>query len=63
MLGLGVLPRRIECFDISTIQGSETVGSMVVCEDGRLVLREYRKYRVRGGAWGAERTALPEKCA
>ena len=59
VLGLGVLPRRIECFDISTIQGSETVGSMVVCEDGRLVRKEYRKYRVRGGAWGEERTALP----
>jgi len=59
VLGLAVLPRRIECFDISTIQGSETVGSMVVCEDGRLVRKEYRKYRVRGGAWGAESTALP----
>ena len=59
VLGLGVLPRRIECFDISTIQGSETVGSMVVCEDGRLVRKEYRRYRVRGGAWGAERTAVP----
>ena len=30
------VPRRIECFDISTIQGSETVASMVVCEDGRM---------------------------
>ena len=30
------MPRRIECFDISTIQGSETVASMVVCEDGRM---------------------------
>ena len=40
-------PRRIECFDISTIQGSETVGAMVVSEDGRMVRREYRKYRVR----------------
>ena len=59
VLGLGVLPRRIECFDISTIQGSETVGAMVVCEAGRLVRKEYRRYRVRGGAWGAERTALP----
>ena len=59
VLGLGVSPRRIECFDISTIQGSETVGAMVVCEDGRLVRKEYRKYRVRGGAWGAERTTLP----
>src|SRR6185436_11780411 len=34
VLGLPALPRRIECFDISTIQGSETVASMVVCEDG-----------------------------
>jgi excinuclease ABC subunit C len=34
VLGLPTLPRRIECFDISTIQGSETVASMVVCEDG-----------------------------
>ena len=59
VLGLGALPRRIECFDISTIQGSETVGSMVVCEDGRLVRKEYRKYRVRGDAWGAKRTASP----
>src|SRR5207244_4384884 len=35
VLALPALPRRIECFDISTIQGSETVASMVVCEDGR----------------------------
>ena len=41
------LPRRIECFDISTIQGSETVASMVVCEDGRMKRSEYRKFRVR----------------
>ena len=47
-IGLPVMPRRIECFDISTIQGSETVASMVVCEDGRMKKREYRKYRIRG---------------
>ena len=47
-LGLPSLPRRIECFDISTIQGSETVASMVVCEDGRMRRGEYRKYRIRG---------------
>jgi excinuclease ABC subunit C len=35
VLSLSAVPRRIECFDISTIQGSETVASMVVCEDGR----------------------------
>ena len=58
VLDLPALPRRIECFDISTIQGSETVGSMVVCEDGRLERKEYRKYRVRGGTWGEERKSL-----
>ncbi len=49
-LRLPDLPRRIECFDISTIQGSETVASMVVCEDGRMKRGEYRKFRVRNGA-------------
>ena len=48
VLELPALPRRIECFDISTIQGSETVASMVVCEDGRMKRSEYRKFRVRG---------------
>ena len=48
VLGLPALPRRIECFDISTIQGSDTVASMVVCEDGRMRRGEYRKYRIRG---------------
>ena len=46
MLKLPALPRRIECFDISTIQGSETVASLVVCEDGRMKRSEYRKFRV-----------------
>src|SRR5262249_21450 len=48
VLALPTLPRRIECFDISTIQGSETVASMVVCEDGRMRRSEYRKFRIRG---------------
>jgi excinuclease ABC subunit C len=48
VLGLPAIPRRIECFDISTIQGSETVASMVVCEDGRMRRGEYRKFRIRG---------------
>jgi excinuclease ABC subunit C len=47
-LSLPVLPRRIECFDISTIQGAETVASMVVCEEGRMKRSEYRKFRIRG---------------
>jgi excinuclease ABC subunit C len=56
VLALAALPRRIECFDISTIQGSETVASMVVCEDGRMRRSEYRKFRIRGlglGVWGS----------
>jgi len=47
ILKLPALPRRIECFDISTIQGSETVASLVVCEEGRMKRGEYRKFRVR----------------
>ena len=45
-LALPAIPRRIECFDISTIQGSETVAAMVVCEDGRMRKSDYRKYRI-----------------
>jgi len=48
VLKLTSLPRRIECFDISTIQGAETVASMVVCEDGRMRRSDYRKFRIRG---------------
>jgi excinuclease ABC subunit C len=47
ILKLPSLPRRIECFDISTIQGAETVASMVVCEEGRMKRSDYRKFRVR----------------
>ena len=48
VLALPGVPRRIECFDISTIQGSETVASMVVCEDGRMRRGEYRKFKIGG---------------
>jgi excinuclease ABC subunit C len=40
-------PVRIECYDISTIQGTNTVGSMVVFEEGRPRSGEYRRFRVR----------------
>jgi excinuclease ABC subunit C len=52
VLSLPALPRRIECFDISTIQGAETVASLVVCEDGRMKPSEYRKFRIRGAGAG-----------
>src|SRR5256714_9739091 len=41
-------PRRIESFDISHIQGTDTVASMVVWEDGRMRKSEYRKFIIRG---------------
>jgi excinuclease ABC subunit C len=41
-------PKRIECFDISHIQGSDTVASMVVWEDGRMKKSDYRKFIIRG---------------
>ncbi len=61
VLALITIPRRIECFDISTIQGSETVASMVVCEDGRMKRSEYRKFRIRGDAIRGSRFAVPAR--
>ena len=46
-LVLPELPRRIECFDISHIQGAETVASMVVWEDGHMKKSDYRKFIIR----------------
>src|SRR5712675_3350526 len=46
-LTLEELPRRIECFDISHIQGAETVASMVVWEDGTMKKSDYRKFIIR----------------
>ncbi len=43
-LMLPELPKRIECFDISHIQGAETVASMVVWEDGKMKKSDYRKF-------------------
>ncbi len=47
-LSLPDAPRRIECFDISHIQGSDKVASMVVWEDGRMKKSDYRKFIIRG---------------
>ena len=46
-LGLLVVPRRVVCFDISTAQGKDTVGSCVWFENGRPKRAEYRKFRVK----------------
>ncbi len=40
-------PARIECYDISTFQGSQTVGSMIVFEEGRPRTGDYRRFRIR----------------
>ncbi|WP_182185914.1 excinuclease ABC subunit UvrC [Pectinatus frisingensis] len=45
-LKLPQLPRRMECFDISHIQGSETVASMVVFEDGEPKKSDYRRFKI-----------------
>ncbi|MGB8116274.1 MAG: excinuclease ABC subunit UvrC [Candidatus Sulfotelmatobacter sp.] len=47
ILSLPDLPKRIECFDISHIQGAETVASMVVWEDGKMKKSDYRKFIIR----------------
>jgi len=49
-LGLAEPPRRIECFDISHMQGTDTVASMVVWEDGKMKKADYRKFIIRGAA-------------
>ena len=50
-LSLPAPPKRIECFDVSHIQGSDTVASLVVWEDGRMKKSQYRKFIIRG-EWG-----------
>jgi excinuclease ABC subunit C len=47
-LGLPEAPLRIECYDMSHIQGSDYVGSMVVMEDGLPKKSEYRRFKIRG---------------
>ena len=48
-LGLSRPPERIECYDMSNIQGTSAVGSMVVFVNGRPEPREYRRFRIRSG--------------
>lgn len=46
-LDLPRLPRRIECFDISNLHGTNAVASMVVFEDGKPAKREYRRFKIK----------------
>jgi excinuclease ABC subunit C len=46
-LGLQSVPRRIECYDISTLQGTNTVASLVVFVDGKPSKKEYRRFAIK----------------
>jgi excinuclease ABC subunit C len=54
------LPQRIECFDISHIQGAEAVASLVVWEDGKMNKSQYRKFIIREAAGGDDFAAMRE---
>jgi excinuclease ABC subunit C len=62
-LNLGEEPQRVECFDISHLQGTDTVASMVVWEKGRMKKGDYRKFIIRGleGASGRSEPSAPLK--
>ncbi|MEA3077963.1 MAG: excinuclease subunit [Actinomycetota bacterium] len=59
-LDLPEAPLRIECYDMSHIQGSDYVGSMVVMEDGLPKKSEYRRFKVRGVAGNDDFAAMEE---
>lgn len=59
-LELPEAPLRIECFDMSHIQGSDYVGSMVVLTDGLPDKREYRRFRIRGDQGNDDFAAMEE---
>ena len=51
-LGLPEAPLRIECIDVSHLQGTDVVASLVVFEDGLARKSEYRRFAIRGGEDG-----------
>jgi excinuclease ABC subunit C len=59
-LGLPVAPLRIECFDMSHIQGTDYVGSMVVVEDGLPKKSDYRRFRIKGVPGNDDFAAMEE---
>jgi excinuclease ABC subunit C len=59
-LGLDTAPLRIECIDVSHVQGSDVVASLVVFEDGLARRSEYRRFEVRDGADGGDVTSIAE---
>src|SRR3984957_13358488 len=59
-LGLDTVPLRIECFDISTLMGTNTVASMVVFEGGAPKKSDYRRFKVRAAAERLPGEAAPD---
>ena len=59
-LGLDSAPLRIECVDVSHVQGTDVVASLVVFEDGLPRKSDYRRYEIRGGAAGGDVAAITE---
>jgi len=59
-LGLAEAPLRIECYDMSHLQGSDYVGSMVAMEDGLAKRRDYRRFKVTGVAGNDDYGAMEE---
>jgi excinuclease ABC subunit C len=66
-LHLQSVPRRIECYDISTLQGNQAVGSRVVFQDGQPDKKGYRRYRIKVGShtddYGMMREVLSRRFA
>jgi len=59
-LGLDTAPLRIECVDVSHVQGSDVVASLVVFEDGLARKSEYRRFAIREGADGGDVGSIAE---
>jgi len=59
-LGLADLPRRVECYDVSTLHGTFSVASRVSFEDGQPVKNDYRRYRIHDAAGGDDYGCLRE---
>jgi excinuclease ABC subunit C len=62
-LGLDTIPIRIECFDISTLMGTNTVASMVVFEGGAPKKSDYRRFKIASSANGANGSSGPDDFA
>ncbi len=59
-LGLDSAPLRIECIDVSHVQGTNVVASLVVFEDGLARKSEYRRFEIRDGAAGGDVASIAE---